>query len=139
MSRYPALRAAYLLNRADTAPFGCGCAPLAPLVGENDDLFSTYNNYPKAIQLSSFSPSRACSSSHGPLGANNRIGTLGDKVELIGMAPEDECEREIFATIRWEREGLAVPLPQLQVIHGDDQTKEAVEDWHYWVNRGYQF
>lgn len=64
---------------------------------------------------------------------------VGDEVELIGMAPEDECEREIFATIRWEREGLAVPLSQLQVIHGDDQAKEAVEDWHYWVNRGYQF
>ena len=64
---------------------------------------------------------------------------VGDEVELIGMAPEDECEREMFVTIRWEREGLALPLSQLQVIHADDQTKEAVEDWHYWVNRGYQF
>jgi len=64
---------------------------------------------------------------------------VGDEVELIGMAPEDECEREMFVTIRWGREGLAVPLSQLQVIHADDQTKEAVEDWHYWVNRGYQF
>jgi len=25
------------------------------------------------------------------------------------------------------------------VIHGDDQTKVAVEDWHYWVKRGYEF
>lgn len=64
---------------------------------------------------------------------------VGDEVELIGMAPEDECEREMFVTIRWGREGLAVPLSQLQVIHADDQTKEAVEDWHYWVNREYQF
>lgn len=64
---------------------------------------------------------------------------VGDEVELIGMAPEDECEREMFVTIRWGREGLAVPLSQLQVIHADDQTKEAVEDWHYWVNRGYEF
>lgn len=64
---------------------------------------------------------------------------VGDEVELIGIGPEDECEREMFVTIRWEREGLAVPLSQLQVIHADDQTKEAVEDWHYWVNRGYEF
>jgi hypothetical protein len=28
---------------------------------------------------------------------------------------------------------------QLQVIHGDDDTQEAVEDWNYWVNRGYLF
>ena len=62
-----------------------------------------------------------------------------DEVEVIGMPSEDECERETFVTIRWEREGLAVPLSQLEVIHADDETREAVGDWHYWVNRGYQF
>ena len=64
---------------------------------------------------------------------------VGDEVEVIGMAPEQECEREMFVMIRWEREGLAVPLSQLEVIHADDQTREAVEDWRYWVSRGYQF
>ena len=64
---------------------------------------------------------------------------IGDEVEVIGMAPEEECEHEMFVMMRWERNGLAVPLMQLEVIHGDDQTREAVEDWHYWVNRGYQF
>ncbi|MBE0448369.1 MAG: calcium-binding protein [Actinobacteria bacterium] len=64
---------------------------------------------------------------------------VGDEVEVIGMAPEEECEREILVMIRWEREGLAVPLSQLQAIHADDQTREAVEDWHYWVKRGYRF
>jgi hypothetical protein len=55
------------------------------------------------------------------------------------MPPEEECEREMFVMMRCEREGLAVPLSQLEVIHADDQTREAVEDWHYWVSRGYQF
>ena len=64
---------------------------------------------------------------------------VGDEVEVIRMAPEEECEREMFVTMRWEREGLAVPLSQLQVIHADDQSRHAVEDWHYWVKRGYQF
>lgn len=64
---------------------------------------------------------------------------VGDEVEVLGMPPEEECEHEMFVTMRWEREGLAVPLSQLEVIHADDQTREAVEDWHYWVNRGYQF
>ena len=63
----------------------------------------------------------------------------GDEVEVIGMAPEEECEHEMFVMMRWERNGLAVPLMQLEVIHGDEQTREAVEDWHYWVNKGYQF
>jgi hypothetical protein len=64
---------------------------------------------------------------------------VGDEVEVLHMAPESECEHEMFVVMRWDRrEGLAVPLSQLQVIHADEQTSEAVEDWHYWVNRGYQ-
>jgi hypothetical protein len=63
-----------------------------------------------------------------------------DEVEVIGMPGEDECEHEMFVTIRWERDGLAVPLAQLTPIRAtDEQTKQAVEDWHYWVRMGYQF
>jgi hypothetical protein len=64
---------------------------------------------------------------------------VGDEVEVLGMAPAGECAHEMFVMMRWEREGLAVSLSQLKVIHSDDKTREAVEDWHYWVNRGYQF
>ena len=65
---------------------------------------------------------------------------LQDEVGVIGMAPEEECEKEMFVTVRWERDGLAVPLSQLTPIHSTaKQTKEAVEDWHYWVQMGYQF
>ena len=63
-----------------------------------------------------------------------------DKVEVMGMAGEDECEREMFVTIRWEKDGLAVPLSQLKPIRAtDEQTRQAVEDWHYWVQMGYEF
>jgi len=65
---------------------------------------------------------------------------IDDEVDVIVMAPEEECKREMFVTIRWERDGLAVPLSQLTPIKPTDlQTKQAVEDWHYWVQRGYQF
>ena len=64
---------------------------------------------------------------------------IGDEVEVIAMAPDEECEREMFVMMRWEKQGLAVPLSQLEVIHADDQTKEAVEDWHYWVKMEYEF
>lgn len=63
-----------------------------------------------------------------------------DEVEVIDMPGEDECEREMFVTIRWEKDGLAVPLSQLKPIRGtDEQTEEAVADWHYWVEMGYEF
>ena len=55
------------------------------------------------------------------------------------MPPEEECEREMFVLMRWERRGLAVPLAQLEVVHADDTTRQAVEDWHYWLDRGYTF
>ena len=62
-----------------------------------------------------------------------------DEVQVIGMAPEEECTREMFVTMPWDRrQGLAVPLAQLEVIHADDETKQAVEDWHYWVRMGYE-
>lgn len=63
----------------------------------------------------------------------------GDEVDVVRMGPQEECEREIFVTIRWEKEGLAVPLSQLEVVHADEQTEEAVEDWLYWVRSGYRF
>ena len=64
---------------------------------------------------------------------------VGDEVEVAAMAPEAECEHEIFVGIRWEKRNLAVPLSQLLVTKGDAKTKEAVADWHYWVGRGYRF
>ncbi len=65
---------------------------------------------------------------------------VGDEVEVIGMAPADECEKEMFVmTPREHNRTLAIPLSQLEVVHGDEDTKQAVEDWHYWVEMGYEF
>jgi hypothetical protein len=64
---------------------------------------------------------------------------IGDEVEVIGMPPEDECMREVFVTIRCEKEGLAIPLSQLEVVDADEETTQAVEDWHYWVGMGYRY
>jgi hypothetical protein len=63
-----------------------------------------------------------------------------DNVELLKMAPEEECEKEMFVMIRRGKGRLAVPLSQLTVGNAaEEQTKQAVEDWHYWVQMGYQF
>jgi hypothetical protein len=62
----------------------------------------------------------------------------GDEIDVVGMAPEDQCMREMFVMIRWERDGLGVPLSQLAVVHAEEETRQAVEDWHYWVERHYQ-
>lgn len=65
----------------------------------------------------------------------------GDEVDILRMAPEAECEHEMFVVMRWERDGLAVPLSQLEVVHADDdgETEQAVGDWLYWSEQGYRF
>jgi hypothetical protein len=64
---------------------------------------------------------------------------VGDEIEIYALAPEDECVNEIFVMMSWEKDGLAIPLMQLEVIHGNKETEEAVNDWKYWVARGYSF
>ncbi len=62
---------------------------------------------------------------------------VGDEVDVIGMAPEEECQHEIFVMIHGDRrEGLGVPLAQLEALHSTDEgTRQAVEDWLYWVDQ----
>ncbi len=73
--------------------------------------------------------------------SKRRISPLkeGATVDVVGMTPEDECEKEMFVEIRWEDDTLAVPLIQLEASEADEETQQAIADWHYWVNQGYEF
>ena len=63
-----------------------------------------------------------------------------DEVEVIGIPDEDECEKEVFVTIRRDDDTLAVPLAQLKPKRSAaEETRIAVEDWHYWVAMGYRY
>lgn len=67
---------------------------------------------------------------------------VGDNVDVLRMAPEEECRCDMFVMIRWGtpggKQGLGVPLSQLEIVHGDASLRQAVEDWHYWVAQGYE-
>ena len=63
----------------------------------------------------------------------------GEEVEVMGMAKEDDCMREMFVLIRFAGRKLGVPLSQLEVLAAKGETREAVEDWRYWVAMGYEF
>ena len=62
----------------------------------------------------------------------------GAKVEVVGMAPVDECDHEMFVLIHFQEHPLAVPLSQLDGVAVDEETREAIRDWHYWTGRGYE-
>jgi len=61
-----------------------------------------------------------------------------EEVEVLGMAPEEECEHEMFVLIQRKSHPLGVPLMQLEGIEVDEETQQAIDDWHYWVNRGFE-
>ncbi|MGB1011124.1 MAG: calcium-binding protein [Thiolinea sp.] len=42
-----------------------------------------------------------------------------------------------FNTEEWQGRKLDVLLMQIEVIDDDEETQEAVGDWHYWMGRRY--
>jgi hypothetical protein len=63
----------------------------------------------------------------------------GEAVTVLAMAPERECEHEMFVRVQWRDRPVAVPLVQLQARGANRETRQAIEDWHYWVGQGYEF
>lgn len=61
----------------------------------------------------------------------------GEEVKVTAMAPEKVCEHDMLVMIQWNGRHFAVPLVQLQGIRVGEETRQAIEDWQYWVNRGH--
>ena len=57
---------------------------------------------------------------------------IGDKVDVVGMPTEEDCEHEMLVNIRWNERVLAIPLAQLGGVDVDDETHQAMQDWHTW-------
>jgi hypothetical protein len=64
---------------------------------------------------------------------------VGDEVDVLEMAPQDDCESEMFVFVQWNDRKLAVPLEQLEPVSGDPKAIEIIEDWLYWCLMGYEF
>jgi hypothetical protein len=64
---------------------------------------------------------------------------LGEEVQVVGMASEDECSHDMLVRVEYSDSALAVPLRQLRCHSRGRKAKEAMQDWHYWCFRGYEF
>lgn len=66
-----------------------------------------------------------------------------EEVEVLEMSPEEDCEQEMFVEVCYnenETEDIfSAPLSDLNPLNVDEKTNEAIEDWKYWVDRGYEF
>lgn len=63
----------------------------------------------------------------------------GEEVEVTGMAPEENCMSEMFVIVNALGRSFGVPLAQLEAPGADEETQEAIADWHYWLGQSYQF
>lgn len=66
-----------------------------------------------------------------------------EKVSVVGLAPEEDCSTEMYVEVLYsdgDREDtFTARLYDIEPLEVDEQTQEAIADWHYWVNRGYSF
>lgn len=63
---------------------------------------------------------------------------VGEMVQVVGMPSEEDCYHEMFVIIELQGRRMGVPLSQLEPVDADEETRTAVEDWHYWVAMGHQ-
>ena len=65
--------------------------------------------------------------------------TKGEQAMVIKMSGEDYCEHDMYVDISWSDKTLAIPLSNIKPLNCDNDTDEAVGDWHYWKMQGYEF
>ncbi|BAZ02837.1 hypothetical protein NIES37_68500 [Tolypothrix tenuis PCC 7101] len=67
----------------------------------------------------------------------------GRDVEAIEMSPEDECLHDMFVEVRYHEGDIddifSARLSEINPIEVDEETTQAIADWHYWIARGYEF
>jgi hypothetical protein len=65
------------------------------------------------------------------------------QVEVLGMAPDDECEKDMFVEVVYpdgkDEDVFTARLSEIEAIDADEDTQEALADWQYWLARGYKF
>lgn len=49
------------------------------------------------------------------------------------MSSTEPTLSQQHVTVEWMNRELGVSLMQLEPIGADDETKQATEDWHYWL------
>ena len=70
----------------------------------------------------------------------------GELMKVVDLADMDDCERQIYVQVELDGREFGAPLAQLEFLGltVDDEiliknTKEAIKDWHYWIQQGYVF
>ena len=60
-------------------------------------------------------------------------------VNVIDLSSTDDCLHDMFVEVEYKNEQYSAKLKHIKAIDVDEATQTAIEDWMYWVERGYQF
>ncbi len=67
----------------------------------------------------------------------------GENVEVVAMSDEEDCQEEMKVNIRYtegdNQDVFFVSLSEIDPVDTDEDTTEAIADWKYWLERGYDF
>ena len=55
------------------------------------------------------------------------------------MSGEDYCEHDMLVAVSWNGKVLAIPFALLKPLDADEDSVDAIDDWHYWIRQGYSF
>ena len=74
---------------------------------------------------------------------NRKTGKLEEiEIKVLGMESEDDCLEDMYVEVSFVGEDDdildTVSLSDIEAIEPDEKTKQALEDWHYWIGRGNQ-
>ena len=62
-----------------------------------------------------------------------------ERIAVTQMSGENYCEHDMFVDVTWKGKVLVIPLSQIKPVDTDEDTVEAIGDWHYWKKQGYTF
>ena len=69
----------------------------------------------------------------------NRQRPGGKEVTVLEMSPADDCLHDIFVEVLYKvgeaEDVFSARLSEIEPIDVDEETEEAIEDWHYWIER----
>lgn len=72
-----------------------------------------------------------------------KTGLITEKeVKVLGMASEEDCENNIYVEVAYIGEPddtFIAKLSDIEALNLDPDTEEAIADWLYWVDMGYEF
>ena len=55
------------------------------------------------------------------------------------MSSEDDCLHDMFVEVEYQDDVFSARLSEIEPLEVREETVQAIADWKYWVNRGYEF